>query len=87
MSKKRADRDPPSGPRRSRARPGEGTRTRAASVRVDLEMLARIDEIAAARNVTRAEALRHLIETGLPLSEAKAVRERRKAIKLVKSAR
>jgi hypothetical protein len=84
MSKKRADRAPPSGPRTSRARPGEGRRSRAASVRIDLEMLARIDAIAAARNVTRAEAVRDLIATGLPLSEEKAVRARRKAIKLVK---
>jgi hypothetical protein len=46
-------------------------------------MLARIDAIAAANGVTRAEAVRRLIETGLPLSEEKAARARRKAIKLV----
>jgi predicted transcriptional regulator len=89
MSKKHADRDPPSGPRPSRARPGKSRRSRTASVRVDLETLARIDAIAAARStpertVTRAEAVRDLIATGLPLSEEKAVSARRAKIAVVK---
>jgi predicted DNA-binding protein len=86
MSKKRQSPDtaPDSGPRATRARPGEGRRSRAASVRIDLEMLARIDAIAEARKATRAEVVRDLIATGLPISEEKAICARRKAIKLVK---
>ena len=89
MTTKRTDSDPPSGPRRARPRPGKSRRSRAASVRIDLETLARIDAIAAARStpertVTRAEAVRDLIATGLPLSEEKAVSERRAAIRVVK---